>query len=147
MVTESDTDTKSSPEPAQDATPPASANGDSRDRALPASPSSGAKGQDGPSRFMWSGLLVVYLILFATTGYLAFARDDKNPAFERREQIAGIQDAATRTLVLESLQRENSEHSKRQDFASQSFNVVLGALLGFLSASATSSMKRKSGSA
>ena len=45
------------------------------------------------------------------------------------------------TFFLEALQAEDSERAKRQALSVQSFNVVLGAILGFLSASAASLVK------
>ena len=96
-----------------------------------------------PQMALWFGLLIVYLALFASTGYLAFLNPDRSPAFETQELLAGIEDQATKAFIIEAIKQEDTEHAKRQDFANQSFNVVLGALLGFLSASATSFLRRR----
>lgn len=87
---------------------------------------------------LWWGILAVYLMLFAVTGYIAFFARDDNPALEERtdERVARISDEATKSFVIQTLQSEAADHQKKTDLASQSFNVVLGSLLGFLSASA-----------
>jgi len=92
----------------------------------------------GLARFLWPGLLLVYLILFTSTGYLAFLEPDKNPGFDNRAAILQIEDETTKNFVIESLRQEDLEHKKKRELANQSFNIVLGALLGFLSASAAS---------
>ncbi len=88
----------------------------------------------------WWAILAVYLMLFAVTGYLAFFAPDENPALApgMERQVMAITDDATRTFMLDALRAEEADHNKLRDLALQSFNVVLGALLGFLSASAAS---------
>ncbi len=100
-------------------------------------------GPGKPSTVLWLGLLGVYLALFASTGYLAFLNKHQLPGYEKYEQIASIEDQETKAFVIEALKQEDAEHGKRQDLATQSFNVVLGALLGFMSASATSLIRRR----
>lgn len=87
---------------------------------------------------LWWGILSVYLLLFVVTGYLAFGLRDVNPALSQgTDQLAAkINDEQTKTLVLATLQQEAADHKKKDDLAAQSFNIVLGSLLGFLSASA-----------
>ncbi|HYP54474.1 MAG TPA: hypothetical protein VEQ42_13075 [Pyrinomonadaceae bacterium] len=87
---------------------------------------------------LWWGILAVYMLLFVVTGYIAFFARDENPALDERtdERVARITDEATRSFVIQTLQSEAADHQKKTDLASQSFNVVLGSLLGFLSASA-----------
>lgn len=87
---------------------------------------------------LWWGILVVYLLLFLSTGFIAFFERDINPALDITSDnlAANLTDEATKSFVMETLRTEAAEHKKRADLASQSFNVVLGALLGFLSASA-----------
>lgn len=87
---------------------------------------------------LWWGILAVYLVLFIVTGYIAFFAADNNPALneETDERVARITDEATKSFVIQTLQNEAADHQKKTDLASQSFNVVLGSLLGFLSASA-----------
>ena len=84
-----------------------------------------------------TGLFIIYLFLFVSTGYFALMSKDRELAFERHEQVAGINDQETKTFVIDALKQEDAERLKRQDLAIHSFNVVLGALLGFLSASVT----------
>ncbi len=90
-----------------------------------------------------SVLLLVYLILFFCTGYLSFFGKDQTPGAERYVQALKIKDADDKAFVKDILQGEDAEHLKRKDLAMQAFNVVLGALLGFLSASATESRAPK----
>ncbi len=127
---------------AQDATPEAPAPAGAADeRPLTGEPVDAQIVSGKPQTAMWFGLLIIYLLLFMTTGYLAFLNPDRNPGAESQELIAGIEDPETKAYVIETLQEEDAEHAKRQDFANQSFNVVLGALLGFMSASATSFLR------
>jgi len=93
-----------------------------------------------PRNTFWWGILGVYILLFITTGYIAFIRKDINPALDpgSDQTMARLQDEATRQFVLTTLQQEAEDHKKKADLGAHSFNVVLGALLGFLSASAVS---------
>ena len=91
-----------------------------------------------------AGLLIVYLFLFVSTGYFALMRNDRELTFETHERVAGINDEETKIFVIDALKQEDAERLKRQDLARHTFNVVLGALLGFLSASATIVMEGKS---
>jgi hypothetical protein len=90
---------------------------------------------------MWIGLLAVYLGLFAAAGYLAF-RPKEKPGYEHFDKLANVQDQEVKAFVIDALKQEDSEYEKRRDLANQCFNVVLGALLGFLSASSTSLFHR-----
>lgn len=88
---------------------------------------------------LWWGILLVYLYLFTSTGYLAFIAKDSNPALNvQLDRMAEVGDEPTRTFFMKVLEDEDAEHDKRADLATQSFHIVLGALLGFLSASAVS---------
>lgn len=92
----------------------------------------------GPWRHprLWAGLLIAYLALFVITGGLAFFSPDRGGGAGLGAQLSRIQDADLRATMLQMAQDEEAEHQKRAGLASHSFNVVLGALLGFLSASA-----------
>ncbi len=85
---------------------------------------------------MWFGLLGVYLMLFLIIGYLAFLMPSPNPGSQRYVDIVQMEDPEARAFLVDSLKMENAEHAKQRGLATQSFNVVLGALLGFLSSSA-----------
>ncbi|MDQ6962588.1 MAG: hypothetical protein Q9M28_08685 [Mariprofundaceae bacterium] len=89
---------------------------------------------------MWSFVLIVYLFLFVCTGYLAFLSPDSGPSYDSLMQIV---DPELKAFAIESLKQEDVEHIKRQSLAMQSFNVILGALLGFMSATATGLFQRK----
>jgi hypothetical protein len=89
----------------------------------------------------WWGILTIYALLFISMGYMSFFSRDVNPALKQVMQNTSTQfsnDAETKALVLNMIQQEANEHNKKESLALQSFNVVLGSLLGFLSASAVS---------
>ena len=85
----------------------------------------------------WFSILIIYLVLFLGTGYIAFFPQDFNPAHVSAEEINKFDSEEMRTFVIETLKKETDIFAKKRDLAAQSFNVVLGAILGFLSASAT----------
>lgn len=87
---------------------------------------------------LWWGILGVYLMLFLATGFIAFVMKDRNPALDPTsdQTVARLTDDNTRTFMLNTLESEAEDHKKKTELGAQSFNVVLGALLGFLSASA-----------
>lgn len=89
---------------------------------------------------LWWGILLVYLMLFVSTGYLAFVQRDVNPALNPNADafLAKLNDPTAKDFVMETLKDEATEHKKKDSLAMQSFNIVLGSLLGFLSASAVS---------
>jgi hypothetical protein len=89
---------------------------------------------------LWWGILLVYLYLFTSTGYLAFITKDSNPAldFQVDKLSTAVNDETTKAFLIKVLEDEDAEHDKKADLATQSFHIVLGALLGFLSASAVS---------
>jgi hypothetical protein len=92
---------------------------------------------------IWVGLLIVYVGLFLSTGYLAFVNIELLPPANEIQEVTKVTDEEVKKFILEAMRVEDAERSKRQSLAIQAFNVVLGALLGFLSASATSLFRRK----
>lgn len=96
-----------------------------------------------PALMIWFGILVIYLALFIATGYVSFVKADIYAKSDRYERLLKLDDQETKTFLLEVLQKEESEHIDRRNLAGQSFHVVLGALLGFMSASAASIFRRK----
>ena len=99
---------------------------------------------DKPLKGVWLCLLIVYLSLFVSTGYLAFLNIEViDPEASSYEKIITMEDGDTKTFIIEALKMEDAERSTRQSLVTHSFNVVLGALLGFMSASATSLVRRK----
>ncbi|HEX8455889.1 MAG TPA: hypothetical protein VF656_01105 [Pyrinomonadaceae bacterium] len=89
---------------------------------------------------LWWAILAVYLALFVGTGYIAFFNRDVNPALNRLTDTyaASITDVPSKALIIDTLKDEAAEHKKKEALGQQSFNIVLGSLLGFLSASAVS---------
>jgi len=89
---------------------------------------------------LWWAILAVYLALFIGTGYIAFFNRDTNPALNRAADTYAISitDEASRAFIVDVLKDEAAEHKKKEALGQQSFNIVLGSLLGFLSASAVS---------
>jgi hypothetical protein len=89
---------------------------------------------------LWWAILAVYLALFICTGYIAFFGRDVNPALNRSvdSYALSITDEASKAFIMDVLKDEAAEHKKKEALGQQSFNIVLGSLLGFLSASAVS---------
>ena len=89
---------------------------------------------------LWWAILFVYLALFAGTAYIAFFNRDVNPALNRSADTYAISitDEASKAFIIDVLKDEAAEHKKKEALGQQSFNIVLGSLLGFLSASAVS---------
>jgi len=91
---------------------------------------------------IWVVILIVYLLLFVATGYEAFFVREYNPAIDLKPEVyMNIKDEQTKALFINTLKEEAETYQKKRELASQSFNVVLGALLGFLSASAVSGFR------
>jgi hypothetical protein len=89
---------------------------------------------------LWWAILAVYLALFIGTAYIAFFNRDVNPALNRSADTYAISitDEASKAFIIDVLKDEAAEHKKKEALGQQSFNIVLGSLLGFLSASAVS---------
>jgi len=93
---------------------------------------------------LWTVILFVYVFLFCTTGYVAFLQKEINPAsLMGEEELALFEKYEAKQFLLDAYQAEGAAFSARQSLATQSFNVVLGALLGFLSASIAGKVSRK----
>ena len=107
----------------------------------PASEPSGEM-EKSPVTPLWIVILIVYMVLFASTGYVAFFTGEFNPAFDFSEEFApsteyfGDKQGDYVSFVIDSLKQDGQMYEQKRKLASQSFNVVLGAILGFLSASA-----------
>lgn len=87
---------------------------------------------------LWFGILSIYILLFSTTGYFSFVKKDQSPLYTQYAEISNVKDEDTQKFMFDLMKREEIEHIERQNLASQSFHIVLGALLGFMSASASS---------
>lgn len=104
----------------------------------------------------WMLLMMMYALLFASIGYIAFWEQDfNNPDkflvkyetlrqkhFEVMKTAYGDvdlvkEDEDFNLLINEYMKAANNSAGDLQELATQSFNIVLGALLAFLSASVT----------
>lgn len=97
---------------------------------------------------LWPVILLTYLSVFSITGYIAFFQAVYNPASSiTAGQTAMLKggDEAVKAYVIRALDQESAAFKAKKDLAFQSFNVVLGALLGFLSASAVAIVRRNGG--
>lgn len=89
----------------------------------------------------WAGvaLTVAYTVMLVVTGYVAFFREDyiasTDPENYKALQETKLTDEQ-RATFREGMAQLTANNQKRQELAFQSFNVVLGAALGYLSASA-----------
>lgn len=102
---------------------------------------------------MWWAIMGVYFLIFCIIGYIAFmpmAFNDPDNTVKKYLDILQEYQAKTRTegkttveddtlkLAMEELMKKAEESAGDiQELASQSFNIVLGAFLAFLSATAT----------
>lgn len=98
---------------------------------------------------MWFVILGVYISIFGYIGYVAFWPMSFNDPeqtvakyFEIIDQYAGKFDNVDdsnhfRDTITDLISESESEAGDMQQLASQSFNIVLGAFLAFLSATVT----------
>ncbi len=97
---------------------------------------------------MWATVMVIYMMIFGYIGYIAFwpmAFNDPDNTVKKYLSILeefqtkhSAEGADTLKLAIEELMKKADESSNdMQQLASQSFNIVLGALLAFLSATVT----------
>jgi hypothetical protein len=108
--------------------------------AAPVQPSVTPRGRTA----VWIGILAAYALLFSVTGYIAFFQEPYNPAANPSDRaLKLIEQEVFREHLVESLKQEGEAFKARKDLAAQSFNVVLGSLLGFLSASAVQFSRRQ----
>jgi uncharacterized PurR-regulated membrane protein YhhQ (DUF165 family) len=118
-----------------------------RDDSMLPSPS-GERVQAGRKparRMLWWGILTSYLLMFAVTGYVAFVARDIDPVLAQGTNLmANVSDQQTKDILFNVLRQEGTEHKMRAAMAAQAFSVILGTLLGFLSAPAVSRVTGKS---
>lgn len=100
---------------------------------------------------VWVSVLVIYLFLLCAIGYIAFWDQDFNkPINKVQPYLTMILDykknssetapltAGEITIIVEEIMKKDADSAgDLQELASQSFNIVLGAILAFLSASST----------
>ncbi|MDE1460681.1 hypothetical protein [Spartinivicinus poritis] len=93
----------------------------------------------------WVWVLMAYLCLFVVTGYIAFIH--QTPILHADEQqriFSSIQDQESRTLISSLFKEEVANFKEKQSIATQSFHIILGGLMGFLSALGAGVVGRKS---
>ncbi len=96
--------------------------------------------QNQPKRIgiVWYVVLIMYLILLGSTAYVTFF--DNNGFASRQDtaqKLAQITNEDQLAFFNELHENEVQNMEQINALATQSFNVVLGALLGFLSATVT----------
>jgi hypothetical protein len=101
-----------------------------------------------PSFTVWLIVMMVYLMVFAYTGYIAFwpmAFNDPDNTVKKYIEMVEVYEAKLpsdadydfKPVMEELMKKSDSSASSMQQLASQSFNIVLGAFLAFLSATVT----------
>lgn len=107
---------------------------------------------------MWLMVLLVYILLLIGMGYIAFFDQDfNNPQhtignymnildeykhLAPDEKVLSEEDFSA--LLIESMKKDSEGGGDLQELASQSFNIILGAILAFLSGSVTIIFQRVS---
>ncbi|MCT4636701.1 MAG: hypothetical protein N4A72_03240 [Bacteroidales bacterium] len=102
---------------------------------------------------VWFIVLVVYIILLISIAYIAFWQQEFNDPdktingyIEQIKEIEAINgsDKLKEDMedgIISFMSKANDSSGDLQELASQSFNIILGALLAFLSASITMFIK------
>lgn len=95
---------------------------------------------------VWLFILGVHLLVLLGIGQIAFTKQYFNEAdnmlgdfLKIKEELNQKQpiDEETATLINSLIEQASNSAGDLQELASQSFNIILGALLAFLSASST----------
>ena len=90
----------------------------------------------------WLVILGVYMVMLTGIGFLAFSKQYFNNANDVVGQFLELKqkfnlDEKQSTVLNELMEKSADSSSGLQELATQSFHIILGAMLGFLSASAT----------
>ncbi|WP_299008984.1 hypothetical protein [uncultured Shewanella sp.] len=107
---------------------------------------------------MWVIVLLVYIILLVGIGYIAFFDQDfNNPQhtignymriLDEYKHLAPdekvLSEEEFSAILIESMKKDSEGGGELQELASQSFNIILGAILAFLSGSVTIIFQRMS---
>ncbi len=87
---------------------------------------------------IWYVVLIMYMTLLGSTAYITFFDNNGFASQEKTMQkLAQITTEGQLALFEELHENEVKSMEQINSLATQSFNVVLGAMLGFLSATAT----------
>jgi hypothetical protein len=85
--------------------------------------------------FVFSSILVTYALLLASTGYLSFLHFPGLTTLPNPEMIdRAAKSEIYRVQLLKDVETARDRREQLVKLASHSFDVILGALLGFLSA-------------
>ena len=96
--------------------------------------------------FIWITILCIYLLVLSGIGQIAFTKQYFNEAdsmigeflvIKEKHNVNTPSDEKTDDLINGLMESAANASNDLQELASQSFNIILGALLAFLSASAT----------
>ncbi|ROS00157.1 hypothetical protein EDC56_2793 [Sinobacterium caligoides] len=112
-----------------------------------------------PSVTMWVVVLIIYLIILLSIGYVSFWEQDFNRPelvvepyvkiineYNQQAPVGGVVSDQQLSAIIQEVMKKNAESaSEVQALASQSFHIVLGAVLSFLSGSVTMISQRLSG--
>ncbi|NQY34206.1 MAG: hypothetical protein HRT37_04390 [Alteromonadaceae bacterium] len=107
---------------------------------------------------MWCIILAIYIVLLCAIGYIAFWEQDFNKPqntvgsyinilseYKRQEAKNGSGSESTEDIneiIKEMMKKDADNAGDLQELASQSFNIIMGTLLAFLSSSATMVIQR-----
>ncbi len=85
----------------------------------------------------WIIILSAYALLLCSMGYIAFYQMSYNPVTAiGPEELDLLSNENSKELIEQALREEGKAFQMKRDLAIQSFNIILGAVLGFLSATA-----------
>ena len=83
----------------------------------------------------WIVVLFSYAILLFSMGYIAFFHLEFNPVVNIGEiELRLLANENSKEIIEQALREESKSFQLKRDLAIQSFNIILGAVLGFLSA-------------
>lgn len=81
------------------------------------------------------GILITYIAMLVVTGYLTFVRFPGMPTLPTPQMVVALAgDADFKADLLEDVKAARQRSGDLIKLAAHSFDVILGALLGFLSA-------------
>ncbi len=91
----------------------------------------------------WLIILLSYAVLLISMGYIAFFYLNFNPVTQiGPSEIDLLANENSKQLIEQALREESKAFQMKRDLAIQSFNIILGAVLGFLSATAVIPRKK-----
>ncbi len=98
----------------------------------------------------WIVISAFYLILLVSIGYIAFWEQEFNKPentvgvyvkmlsdMNKSDNMVGVDSSEFQLIIKEMMKKDADSSGDLQELATQSFHILLGALLAFLSASST----------